>query len=168
MRPVRIGCREAALHRQWPHAAAAFPDVFQALHSASTEEILADLLVGKLAEAELKTAEERNAKGRLPLRPANGQIVSARQSAPNSCRLPAPGGVPGFVDELRTLKRKYKSLGYFQSNKLYYVFKLVSTTAIALASIWTVVNHGNNTLAVFGAGLLLALFWQQSGACSCP
>ncbi|KAI8622461.1 delta-6 fatty acid desaturase [Chytriomyces sp. MP71] len=72
-----------------------------------------------------------------------------------------PNAFKTDIDELRT---KLTKMGCFESSKLYYLFKVASTLSICLTSAALVINYGRtSTLAVIVAGLLMAVFWQQSG-----
>ncbi|KAJ3372369.1 hypothetical protein HDU84_001113, partial [Entophlyctis sp. JEL0112] len=54
--------------------------------------------------------------------------------------------------------------GLFESNKLYYLFKVVSTFSLGAASLSLLWAFGrSSTLAVLLAGTFMAVFWQQSG-----
>lgn len=68
-----------------------------------------------------------------------------------------------FVKDARKLRALFKEQGLFKSNKLYYAFKCLSNISILATSITILTLNPGNTLAVFVAGLFLALFWQQCG-----
>ncbi|KAI9345323.1 fatty acid desaturase-domain-containing protein [Obelidium mucronatum] len=79
----------------------------------------------------------------------------------------APKEVPKpneFKKDINILREKLVKMGAFESNKLYYLYKIISTFSIGAASAAVLINYGQtSTLAVVGAGMLMALFWQQSG-----
>ncbi|KAJ3070484.1 hypothetical protein HDU99_002668 [Rhizoclosmatium hyalinum] len=79
----------------------------------------------------------------------------------------APKEVPKpnpFKEDVNELRNKLIAMGAFKSNKLYYLWKLVSTFSICAASAAILVNYGRTSaLAVIAAGSLMAIFWQQSG-----
>ncbi|KAJ3026610.1 UNVERIFIED_CONTAM: hypothetical protein HDU68_005390 [Siphonaria sp. JEL0065] len=69
-----------------------------------------------------------------------------------------------FKKDIEILREKLIKMGAFESNKLYYAYKIVSTFAICAASAALLILYGQtSTLAVVAAGSLMALFWQQSG-----
>ncbi|KAJ3382071.1 hypothetical protein HDU84_004629 [Entophlyctis sp. JEL0112] len=69
-----------------------------------------------------------------------------------------------FKADIDRLREDFKKKGLFESNKLYYLFKVVSTFALGASSLWLLWAFGKTlTSAVFLAGILMALFWQQSG-----
>ncbi|KAI8835623.1 fatty acid desaturase-domain-containing protein [Chytriomyces cf. hyalinus JEL632] len=69
-----------------------------------------------------------------------------------------------FKKDIEILRTKLTEMGCFESSKLYYVYKVASTLSICLASAYLVINYGRtSTLAVVAAGLLMAVFFQQSG-----
>lgn len=67
-----------------------------------------------------------------------------------------------FERDYRALTHKFKSMGLFESNPLYYVWKAASTAAIAIAAVYVTVTWSGFWSKMFGAALL-GLFWQQSG-----
>ncbi|KAI7852381.1 delta-6-fatty acid desaturase [Circinella umbellata] len=79
---------------------------------------------------------------------------------------PAPSQLQNsdFATEMRELRDKLESQGYFNSNQLFYLYKVVSTLAIcATAFVMLYLWGKTSTLAVVGAGFLVGLFWQQCG-----
>jgi fatty acid desaturase len=68
-----------------------------------------------------------------------------------------------FVQEVRTLRQKYKEMGLFESNKMYYVFKLLSNFALLGLSLWILAHYGHNSLAVVVSGIICGLYFQQCG-----
>ncbi|KAI9364024.1 fatty acid desaturase-domain-containing protein [Zopfochytrium polystomum] len=65
------------------------------------------------------------------------------------------------IDQLRDTLIKS---GAFESSKLYYLGKLIQLLSIVGLSFAIIAKWGTtSTLAVFVAGAILALFWQQSG-----
>lgn len=72
------------------------------------------------------------------------------------------GKISDFVSEIRRLKVLFKDKGYFESSKLYYMFKILSNLSILAASVYFGTQFTSPWLVCLG-GLLMALFWQQSG-----
>ncbi|KAJ3348991.1 hypothetical protein HDU83_000912 [Entophlyctis luteolus] len=78
-----------------------------------------------------------------------------------------PSEVPkpnDFKTDIDKLREDFKKQGLFESNKLYYLFKVVSTFSLGAASLSLLWAFGrSSTLAVLLAGTFMAVFWQQSG-----
>ncbi|CAO3591754.1 unnamed protein product [Absidia cylindrospora] len=69
-----------------------------------------------------------------------------------------------FANDLRLLRDHLSTQGYFQASRLYYLYKLVSTLALCLASSLVLYFYGRqSTVAIVVASFFLALFWQQCG-----
>ncbi|KAJ3059578.1 hypothetical protein HK102_009929, partial [Quaeritorhiza haematococci] len=68
-----------------------------------------------------------------------------------------------FEEEVRELNEQFQKEGLYNSNKLYYLFKFVSTTAIWAASVGLLTTYSDNVWGVLASALLMAVFWQQSG-----
>ncbi|KAJ3067105.1 hypothetical protein HDU98_009688 [Podochytrium sp. JEL0797] len=69
-----------------------------------------------------------------------------------------------FKKDIEDVRAQLVAMGAFKSNKLYYVYKFVSTFALCAVSAALVIMYGRtSTLAVVVAGLFMAVFWQQSG-----
>ncbi|KAK9709206.1 hypothetical protein K7432_009183 [Basidiobolus ranarum] len=68
-----------------------------------------------------------------------------------------------FIREIRELKREFERLGYFESDKLYYLFKATSTLALWGVSIYLLARHGDSIGAHIASALIMGLFWQQCG-----
>lgn len=71
-------------------------------------------------------------------------------------------GGTAFERDYRALTHKFKSAGLFESNALYYLWKVASTAAIAIAAVYVTVMWSGFWSKMLGA-VLLGLFWQQSG-----
>lgn len=67
-----------------------------------------------------------------------------------------------FEDAYRELRAKLIAAGLFKVSPSYYVFKVLSTVAILVASVVCAMITDNFAVNMFGA-ILLALFWQQCG-----
>lgn len=69
-----------------------------------------------------------------------------------------------FAEEVRDLRDKLKSQGYFHASRLYYAYKVISTLSICAAGFALLALYGRtSTMAVIAAGVLVGLFWQQCG-----
>lgn len=68
-----------------------------------------------------------------------------------------------FAKEIRELKELFKKLKYFESSKLYYLFKLLGNITIWASSVMMLYLFGNSLAGVLIAAALMALFWQQCG-----
>jgi len=69
-----------------------------------------------------------------------------------------------FANEIRDLREKLLEDGLYDSDKTYYIMKLLSNILILAISMLILVKFGNqSTLATIISASLLALFWQQCG-----
>lgn len=66
------------------------------------------------------------------------------------------------LQQYRDLMKKLKTEQFYQSNKLFYVYKIATNLAIVSLATWLVFNYSNKWVHLLSA-LLLALFWQQCG-----
>lgn len=69
----------------------------------------------------------------------------------------------GFVADFRDLKAEFMREGLFKSSKLYYVWKLASTSGIILAAIGLLYLAPSSLLAFFVAAVAMGLGLQQAG-----
>ncbi|KAI8988288.1 delta-6-fatty acid desaturase [Mycotypha africana] len=113
-------------------------DVFHAMHPNSAYETLANCYVGDVEETEKQNDEMEN-------------DTKAKNSA-------------SFAAEMRELRDKLQSEGYFKSSKVYYAYKVLSTLAICAAGLTLLYLYGRtSTLAVIGSAFIIGIFWQQCG-----
>lgn len=75
---------------------------------------------------------------------------------------PLPGVDPAYVSDIVKMRKQVRSLHLFDSNKLFYAYKVASNVAICLTSV-AIVMFSGTLPAIFLSGLLMALFWQQCG-----
>lgn len=69
-----------------------------------------------------------------------------------------------FAEDIRQLRDKLTDLGYFRSNRLYYLYKFISTLSLCMASLLVLYLYGQqSTTAIITSAFLLGLFWQQCG-----
>ena len=62
------------------------------------------------------------------------------------------------------LREEFKRDGLFESNKLYYAFKIVTNWSILAASVTLTIKYGSTAvLPTLAGAVLMGLFWQQSG-----
>lgn len=68
-----------------------------------------------------------------------------------------------YNQDVLEMRRSLQKLRMFESSKLYYAFKFLSTTAICLLAITMLLYAPNNPLVVISSAIILAVFWQQCG-----
>lgn len=69
-----------------------------------------------------------------------------------------------FAEDIRQLREKLTDLGYFRSNRIYYLYKFISTLSICMVSLLVLYLYGQqSTTAIIFSAFLLGLFWQQCG-----
>ncbi|KAI8849477.1 fatty acid desaturase-domain-containing protein [Chytridium lagenaria] len=68
-----------------------------------------------------------------------------------------------FDEDLAKLKTTLVDMGVYQSNKAYYIFKLLTNFSMLALSVAILLRWPGNSVAVVTSGAVLALFWQQSG-----
>ncbi len=68
-----------------------------------------------------------------------------------------------YMQDVQEMRRKLQKLRLFDSSKLYYAFKFLSTSAICWLAVSILLFAPNNPLAVLTAAVTLAVFWQQCG-----
>ncbi|KAI9272560.1 delta-6-fatty acid desaturase [Sporodiniella umbellata] len=69
-----------------------------------------------------------------------------------------------FAMEMRELRDKLKKEGYFDSSKLFYAYKVLSTLALCAAGLALLYAYGRtSTWAVVASAVIVGLFWQQCG-----
>ena len=69
----------------------------------------------------------------------------------------------GYINDVLSMRRELQKLRAFDSSKLYYAFKFLSTTALCLLSMTMVLAAPGNPAVIAAAAIVLALFWQQCG-----
>lgn len=69
---------------------------------------------------------------------------------------------PELLKDFRELRSSMVRNRLFESNKLYYAYKLLSTFSLLIAS-WTIVAWSTSLLALLTSAFFLALFFQQTG-----
>ena len=115
------------------HAGDDFTDVFNAFHPSSALKELDRFCIGELDESDIVGDD------------------AAKLTAQKS-----------FEKGYRDLRIKLISMGMFNADPVYYVFKVLSNMAIAAAAICCAVMSSSFAVQMFGA-VLLGLFWQQCG-----
>ncbi|KAF9279642.1 delta6 fatty acid desaturase [Linnemannia elongata] len=69
-----------------------------------------------------------------------------------------------FAAEVRKLRSLFQSLGYYDSSKAYYAFKVSFNLCLWALSTFIVAKWGQtSTLATIASASILGLFWQQCG-----
>jgi fatty acid desaturase len=69
-----------------------------------------------------------------------------------------------FATEIRDLRDRLTQQGYFESSKIYYAYKVLSTLGLCGAGLGVLYKFGTtSTLAVLLSAILIGLFWQQCG-----
>lgn len=79
-----------------------------------------------------------------------------------SLQNPKSGG-DSYTADIVEMRRAMQALRLFDSNKLYYVGKVLSTSAIAALAVCIVLAAPSSPISICIAGVTLALFWQQCG-----
>ena len=115
------------------HAGDDFTDVFAAFHPSSAIKDLDRFCIGEIDESEIVGEEATK--------------LAAQKS---------------FEKGYRDLRIKLISMGMFNADPLYYVFKVLSNVAILAASACCATMSSSFYVQMFGA-VLMGLFWQQSG-----
>lgn len=104
------------------------------MHPESAYEMLANCYVGDLAPEKI-----------------NVQRTKAQQNS------------KAFAQEIRDLRDKLQTEGYFEGSTLFYIYKVLSTLAICATGLTMLYFGGHSTAVVFGAAVVIGLFWQQCG-----
>lgn len=115
------------------HAGDDFTDVFAAFHPSSAIKDLDRFCIGELDESGVLGEE--------------AEKLTAQKK---------------FEKGYRDLRIKLISMGMYNADPVYYVFKVLSNVAILAASVCCAVLSTSFAVQMFGA-VLLGLFWQQSG-----
>ncbi|KAI8993434.1 delta-6-desaturase [Pilobolus umbonatus] len=68
-----------------------------------------------------------------------------------------------FANEMRELRDKLAKEGYFESSKLFYAYKVLSTLAICALGLTILYNYRESTLGVVLSAFIVGIFWQQCG-----
>ncbi len=76
---------------------------------------------------------------------------------------PSKNNSKEFRKDVDLLTIEFEKEGLFVSNKLYYVFKVVSTTSICFMSIFVLHYFEQSILSTLFSALIMAIFWQQCG-----
>lgn len=71
--------------------------------------------------------------------------------------------VPTLLRDFRAMRASFLKGGLFKSNKLYYVWKLLSTFSLLGGAVATLLAARESMLALVASAFLLGLFWQQTG-----
>jgi fatty acid desaturase/predicted heme/steroid binding protein len=71
--------------------------------------------------------------------------------------------VPEIVKDFRDLRRKARAAGLFNSNKLYYVFKMAQVASLGLMGLAILYFYPESKYTRFLSALVMGLFWQQAG-----
>lgn len=67
------------------------------------------------------------------------------------------------MKDFREMRQQMVAEGLFKSSMLYYVFKLLSTFGLAVASYLVLQAYPASIVGFMASTFLIALFWQQSG-----
>lgn len=149
-------------------------NVFAAFHPASAYETLADYYVGDLVEDEddrdkdgVKIIGEDEAdRGRSVSVCRVRYIAFAYATLAEQLTLLArlAHDSLAFTRDVDALRNDLEREGMFQSNKLYYIFKVCFNYGILGTSMWLLHAYGDRSwTALLTSAFLLGLFWQQSG-----
>lgn len=68
-----------------------------------------------------------------------------------------------YVADVQAMRQALQKLHAFDSSKLYYLAKFLSTTLFLLVSVGILVNFPSNPLMVLASAVIMATFWQQCG-----
>jgi hypothetical protein len=68
-----------------------------------------------------------------------------------------------LIQDFRKLRAELVKDGLFKTNYVYYVWKLISTTMLAIASGMVLKAYPDMLMGFLASTALVALFWQQSG-----
>lgn len=80
----------------------------------------------------------------------------------DSLNSPLQGVDGNFVRDLMGLRKEVRALRLFDSNKVFYAYKILSNIAICAISVVMVLSSGAWPVIALGA-FIMALFWQQCG-----
>lgn len=80
----------------------------------------------------------------------------------NDVSLPK-GNNTAFADEMRDYRDKLEAQGFFQADKGFYTYKLVSTVMISVLSLAVLRVYGHSTTGVLVSAFIMGMFWQQCG-----
>ncbi|KAJ1536952.1 hypothetical protein HK096_005842, partial [Nowakowskiella sp. JEL0078] len=68
-----------------------------------------------------------------------------------------------FAQDVKQLKSTLEKMKVYDTNFSYYTFKVLSTFGIMVTALWVLWNFGKSTIGVILSGMIMGLFWQQSG-----
>jgi fatty acid desaturase len=68
-----------------------------------------------------------------------------------------------FAAEMREYRDKLQGQGYFNADKGFYLYKLVSTVGLSIASLAVLRYFGHSTTGVLVSAVIMGIFWQQCG-----
>jgi fatty acid desaturase len=68
-----------------------------------------------------------------------------------------------FATEIREYRDKLQAQGFFNADKGFYFYKLVSTVMISVVSLAFLRVYGQSTTGVLISAFIMGIFWQQCG-----
>nr|ALA48974.1 delta-6 fatty acid desaturase 2 [Umbelopsis isabellina] len=68
-----------------------------------------------------------------------------------------------FAAEMREYRDKLQEQGYFNADKGFYLYKLVSTVGLSVVSLAVLRYFGQSTIGVLVSAVIMGMFWQQCG-----
>lgn len=68
-----------------------------------------------------------------------------------------------FATEIREYRDKLQAQGFFNADKGFYFYKLVSTVMISVVSLAVLRVYGQSTTGVLISAFIMGIFWQQCG-----
>jgi fatty acid desaturase/predicted heme/steroid binding protein len=119
------------------HGGDDFTDIFAAFHPASAHKDLQRFYIGELDESV------------VPKRPNHNGWDQKRQKE--------------FEKAYRTLLAKMITAGLFKPNKLYFLYKVLSTLSIAAVAVYCATQFNDSWPMTLLGAVILGLFWQQCG-----
>ena len=119
------------------HGGDDFTDIFAAFHPPSAHKHLQQFYVGELDDSV------------VPQRPNHNGFSVQRQK--------------DFEKGYRDLRAKMLAAGLFKSSKLYYLYKVLSTLAIAAVSVYCATKFTESWFMTILGAVIMGLFWQQCG-----
>lgn len=119
------------------HAGDDFTDIFTAFHPASAQKDLQRFYIGELDDSVVLKGQNAN------------KLDPKRQKE--------------FERGYRELRAKMITAGLFNSNKLYYVFKVLTNICIAALSVYFATQFNNSWAMTILGACTMGLFWQQCG-----
>ncbi|KAA8494431.1 Acyl-lipid (9-3)-desaturase [Porphyridium purpureum] len=111
-------------------------DVFAAFHTPATWKMMPQFLVGNLEEDALSAKPSKQLNGHSPHE---------------------------YQADIRKMRAELVKLRAFDSNKFFYLFKFLSTSAICALSVVMALGMKDSMIVTALAAFTMALFWQQCG-----